>query len=295
MKQKIIFLDIDGVLMPGKSYILSNNNELLSKLNRKEIKLKEFSLGLEFDKISVELINRLCDKSGAKIVLITNWRRNIGVKETKDKLIEQGLKYFYFHDDYYCPHRMTSEKIHDMKFWLDEHRSTNKPIKEKFDLNKSFEQRTIENQEYQEKYSDFGVDYIVIDDQNIYGYGKAHEHQITTNYYEGFSTDNYRVALGAFNSEDLMFGVFSISNYLLEEVKKSEKFRNEDYIKCIYWLYSLNSNEGYTQSRSSDLSYKSCLLSNTDLSIFGISNIETRELYNQRKNFFFKELRGEIK
>lgn len=295
MKEKIIFLDIDGVLMPGKAYILPNNNELLLNFNKKNIQRKEFALGLEFDKIAVELINRLCAKSGAKLVLISNWRRNIGVKETKDKLIEQGINSFCFHEDYYCPHRMTSEKIHDMQFWLDNNRSTDKPIKETFNADATFEQRAIDNSKYYEQYYNFGIDYIIIDDESLSGYGQPHENQISTNYHEGFSADNYRVALGAFNSEDLMFGVFPIANYLLEEVKNSEKFIDESFISCMHWLYSLDDNIGYTEPRSSDLSYKSCWKSNSDLSIFGIPNITTRKLYNQRKSFFFKDLKGEIK
>lgn len=298
MRERIIFLDIDGVVAPGKIYVLEENNELLQNFNKKLIQRKEFALGLTFDRIAISLINRLCEKSKAKLVIVSNWRRNIGADETKVKLIEQGIKESHFHNDFYCPHKLTSDKSQDIIFWLDEHRGSKKPIKDRLDLNVSFEERAAANRKFAEEYHNFEVDYLVIDDENITDYCMQHEYQVRPNYYEGFSVDNYRVSLGFFNEEDLMFGVYALSNNDLKMIKSAERFEHAQYIEIISWLYSLDDNNGYTEPRVSDLSYKSCWLRNkssTNFAAFGFPSMKTRDWYNQRRAFFIKDLNGEIK
>lgn len=62
---KVIFLDIDGVILP---------------------------LGAEqFDSAAVEWINALAHQAGAEIVISSSWRRHIGPAETIDTLVAVGL------------------------------------------------------------------------------------------------------------------------------------------------------------------------------------------------------------
>lgn len=65
LTSKVIFLDIDGVILP---------------------------LGAEqFDLAAIERINALVHKAGAEIVVVSSWRRHIGPVETIDALVAAGL------------------------------------------------------------------------------------------------------------------------------------------------------------------------------------------------------------
>lgn len=286
MNEKIIFLDIDGVLMSGKAFILPSNINIMDKIKGKKHSPKDTALQLTFDPIAVALLNRLCDMTQAKIVIISNWRRNIGRDKTKEKLIEQGINKDYFHTDFYCPHKLTSDKIHDLDFWLDEHRTTPTPEFD-FDVGDDIETRRRKNNEYHTLRKNYGIDYLIIDDENIHGYGITHECQLQTDYHEGFSAEEYRVAVGFFQCEDRAFDVFSVDKNTLDKIKKNKIFDNQDQMFLTKWLYSLRDNPEFTAPRACLLSYKAVHLDNyksLDLSLFGISTSSTRELYLSRSN-----------
>lgn len=65
MPTKVIFLDVDGVILP---------------------------LGAEqFDQAAIERINALAHQPRAEIVVSSSWRRHIGPAETIDALVAAGL------------------------------------------------------------------------------------------------------------------------------------------------------------------------------------------------------------
>lgn len=70
---KIIFLDIDGVMKPGRCYF----DKTLSR-NRDG----------GFDPLAVSIVNRLCEKTGAGIVFNTTWNHRFN---TMDKAKEFAL------------------------------------------------------------------------------------------------------------------------------------------------------------------------------------------------------------
>jgi hypothetical protein len=69
---KVIFLDIDGVMKPGRCYF----HELMSK-----------DIDGGFDPLAVAIVNRLCAKTGAGIVFNTTWNHRFN---TMEKAVEFG-------------------------------------------------------------------------------------------------------------------------------------------------------------------------------------------------------------
>jgi hypothetical protein len=102
--QKVIFLDIDGVLQPVCSqkrfrYDLDQlRKDLANKFKDEEyLTLDKYDLGAiyyDWDKEAVNLLKQLCEKTGAKIVISSNWKDFADLSRFK--------KYFKIHglDDY---------------------------------------------------------------------------------------------------------------------------------------------------------------------------------------------------
>src|SRR5258706_10618505 len=108
MVDKIIFLDFDGVMIPERAYWLDGQTRPVTK----------------FDPVAVSLINRLCKKTSAKIVIVSSWRRTVlneVPSDLKQHLIEQGIQEKFIHEDHSCPYKFTSSKYSDVSFWLDDH------------------------------------------------------------------------------------------------------------------------------------------------------------------------------
>jgi hypothetical protein len=87
MVAKILFIDIDGPLIPGRAYNMANQTRPLVKT---------------FDPCAVGLLNRWCQEKGWRMVIHSSWLRVFGEQETYDHCIEQGLKPQYFHKDAWC-------------------------------------------------------------------------------------------------------------------------------------------------------------------------------------------------
>lgn len=88
--QRIIFIDIDGVLLPTRMWAAAENFRLLSK----KVPVGERAPLLRLDPGSVGLLVRLCELSGAKLVLASNWRMTWqhGLEELRNKLAREGLE-----------------------------------------------------------------------------------------------------------------------------------------------------------------------------------------------------------
>lgn len=102
---KILFLDIDGPMIPGRVYTMPGQTKPLVKA---------------FDPAAVGILNRLCQDKGWRIVLHTSWIKIFGGQETYDHCIEQGLKAQYFHKDAWCD-KTIHWRYTRVARWLAEH------------------------------------------------------------------------------------------------------------------------------------------------------------------------------
>lgn len=113
---KVIFLDIDGVLNYTLWYIDDRNP---GNLNGQEGDL---------DPLCIDKINKLCEETGAKIVISSDWRIHYGYK---DRLELAGLKNIIGHtpitifDTYGTYHFTRGEEI---QMWLEWHPNINKYV-----------------------------------------------------------------------------------------------------------------------------------------------------------------------
>lgn len=91
---KALFLDLDGVLLPGRAYMLPNQTK---------------PIVTTFDPCAVAMLNEACRKQKRKIVLHTSWIRTgfwqigrDGPGDVHDHCITQGVNPDHFHEDAYC-------------------------------------------------------------------------------------------------------------------------------------------------------------------------------------------------
>jgi len=101
----VIFLDIDGPLVPGRAY-KSSTDECDLNGNR------------PFDSMAVTMINRLIERSRAKVVISSAWSP-IGKVRMQSLLKEQGLE-FRFHQDWTSFNREGNRR-ETIERWLARH------------------------------------------------------------------------------------------------------------------------------------------------------------------------------
>lgn len=101
----IIFLDIDGVLLPlnyhakpeAKALLedcrISANESLHNYTNPK----LAYNLRMSFKTEAIELINNLCETYDAKIVVNSDWHMSFSRSQIINKLTQEGIKEEFFH------------------------------------------------------------------------------------------------------------------------------------------------------------------------------------------------------
>lgn len=109
---KVLFLDIDGVLLPGRAYKLPNQTFPIVKV---------------FDPCAVAMLNDACRKQRRKIVIHSSWIRphnwQIGLDghgDVHDHLVSQGVDPDLFHEDLYC-NRDIHWRYDRISEWLGRH------------------------------------------------------------------------------------------------------------------------------------------------------------------------------
>jgi len=110
---KIIFLDIDGVLCTHRACVPKNDEGIFTYL----------------DPVGIDMLNDICDKTGAKIVVSSSWRKL--TKNMDMVLASAGLKqkhlYFSIHDNnnhgFYTPHVSVkgNDRGYEIEDWLEHH------------------------------------------------------------------------------------------------------------------------------------------------------------------------------
>lgn len=107
---RVLFLDIDGVLLPGRAYMLPNqtNNPYVTV----------------FDPCAVSMLNEACRKQGRKIVVHSSWIKHQEPEWIYNHLKEQGVDVAHLHTDW-----QTEKELHwrydRVDEWLARHPEVN--------------------------------------------------------------------------------------------------------------------------------------------------------------------------
>lgn len=120
-----MFLDIDGVLLSGRAWLLPANQRLQATMRTKSGRAAVMHLAADavFDPVAVELVNRVAVATGAGIVVSSSWRYTAGPTATRGKLLEQGLLERLMHPDWACAPTGPGggDKPRDIARWLEDH------------------------------------------------------------------------------------------------------------------------------------------------------------------------------
>ena len=129
---RIIFLDIDGVLLSERAWAQPENKALLDDVCLWE-RHSQSQAVLEravFDPEAVDLVNQLAKRAEAKIVISSNWRITYRHAPTLKKVLDQGIREDLMHPDApICPGEIDTGMLMDIAWkregirsWLARHR-----------------------------------------------------------------------------------------------------------------------------------------------------------------------------
>ena len=122
--KKVIFVDIDGPLMPGRQWFDSRNSNMRKNLGdvwwKKINELEEFDELITFDPVAVRFFNIWARMSDAEFVLSTNWARWISEERILKIFDRNDLDVKRIHEDWRTPRRMTSNRFHEIGMWMED-------------------------------------------------------------------------------------------------------------------------------------------------------------------------------
>lgn len=116
--RNIIFVDIDGVLLPGKMHLFDRNRKAVA----------DFMAGSPdglvpyFDPVAVRMFQLWSTYSSAKIVFSTTWAfRSERVVEFVKHIMASNDLNFVYHNHPVTPFGLTSNKLHNVGLWIDDY------------------------------------------------------------------------------------------------------------------------------------------------------------------------------
>lgn len=101
---KVLFLDIDGPMIPRRAFYLQGQTLVVSK----------------FDPVAAALLNEVLAKTGAKLVISSTWGK-LGIETVKPVLEENGISWESVHQDWVTPRKYPLARPGEIKLWLANH------------------------------------------------------------------------------------------------------------------------------------------------------------------------------
>lgn len=118
MTTKVIFLDFDGPVIPGRAWYLNNRNHKNCDEDYNRHKPSTWSMSF-FDQCAVAFLLELMDETSIKLVISSSWRR-LGEDSVKRILELNGISWSYVHPSWTTPISGTSRTERILE-WLKKH------------------------------------------------------------------------------------------------------------------------------------------------------------------------------
>ena len=247
---KIVFLDIDGVLLPCKQWLVPENAVALAILEGDEPKSPrerhtDAAARVRFDPTAVMLVNRLCARTGAKVCAHSNWRNGL-MQNLREKLVAEGIAPENIHSIAACHFRglRGANKCHDIA-------ATMEVMREAI----LTEQKRAAGIDIAEdgldpgEVDDVPIDFVVLDDEAVDLHGSPlNERLVRTDGDDGFGVREYRIALSLLDGSDARFGVAPIAP---EDRRRVEAALGCGPVTALGWLHA--SETGMMSSRADRL------------------------------------------
>lgn len=119
----IIFIDIDGPLIPNNQWFFGENSKLLEEYNRKIgpefFRNWEIKKRIKFNPFCVWCFNIWAKYAGAMGVISSSWWMHSSREQLEELFKLNGLN-IELHPDTATPRRMSSYRCNEIRWWLDD-------------------------------------------------------------------------------------------------------------------------------------------------------------------------------
>lgn len=200
---RVIFLDIDGPLLPTRMWWHKTNQKL--RRDNTDLVRSDNLLNIKLDPIAIEYFNYWVKFSGAKIVLATNWVYHKSVEQIAEMLRKNGMV-FELHSNPITPKRFRgSHRMNEINQWLEDNEDTDQWL-----------------------IVDDDIDYIYFD-KEVEG-----QHIINVNLDEGITNKQFFDGLKHFdiNKADILQDAFGIKKLTSKE-KEEKQDALDMLIRCV--------------------------------------------------------------
>lgn len=107
--KKILFIDVDGPLIPSRALFLENQGKLLN-----------LGVADTFDPVAVSVINTVLKETKCQFVISSTWRIK-RLEVCKNLFTLNKINFDHIHSDWETPMKFSSSRSDEIRMWLDKH------------------------------------------------------------------------------------------------------------------------------------------------------------------------------